>query len=256
TVRCEAPQKVDCTDRGGYKFPGFNHSVVFQQGQYWGPSFPKDYCKIYCRSSTEGHRRSSTEGHRRSSTEGHRRSSTEGHRRSSTEVPQDCSEVRHKKGVQWLEVKELGFDTYCDYSWTVIQQRKHGTVNFYRNWSDYLFGFGDPEGDFWVGLEKMFRLSLVNHNSDGLSDYNNMAFTTADWDNDKAPYINCAIHGWSGWWFNNCGFGCNLNGIYERPDDYGNFGGFLWMPWTHKPLKHSVMKIRMRGYYPGFGEVH
>ncbi|KAK7479538.1 hypothetical protein BaRGS_00029255 [Batillaria attramentaria] len=50
TVRCEAPQKVDCTDRGGYKFPGFNHSVVFQQGQYWGPSFPKDYCKqIYCR---------------------------------------------------------------------------------------------------------------------------------------------------------------------------------------------------------------
>ncbi len=43
--------------------------------------------------------------------------------------------------------------------WTVIQRRINGTVDFYRNWTDYVDGFGDLEGEFWYGLEKMHCLS-------------------------------------------------------------------------------------------------
>ena len=40
--------------------------------------------------------------------------------------------------------------------WIVIQRRvTNGTVNFYRNWEDYVNGFGDLEGEFWVGLRNI-----------------------------------------------------------------------------------------------------
>ena len=41
----------------------------------------------------------------------------------------------------------------------VIQRRINGSVDFYRNWTDYVYGFGDLEGEFWYGLEKMHCLT-------------------------------------------------------------------------------------------------
>ena len=44
--------------------------------------------------------------------------------------------------------------------WIVIQRRvANGTVNFYRNWEDYVNGFGDLEGEFWIGLGNMHELT-------------------------------------------------------------------------------------------------
>ena len=37
-----------------------------------------------------------------------------------------------------------------------------GTVNFYRDWKDYLSGFGDLDGEFWLGLNKIHRLTTMN----------------------------------------------------------------------------------------------
>ncbi len=53
---------------------------------------------------------------------------------------------------------------YCDMDadegkWLVIQKRINGSVNFYRNWTDYVNGFGDLEGEFWYGLEKIHCLT-------------------------------------------------------------------------------------------------
>uniref|UniRef100_A0A182JPT1 Fibrinogen C-terminal domain-containing protein n=1 Tax=Anopheles christyi TaxID=43041 RepID=A0A182JPT1_9DIPT len=42
--------------------------------------------------------------------------------------------------------------------WIIFQQRYDGTIDFYRNWTDYRDGFGDLGGEFWLGLEKLHRI--------------------------------------------------------------------------------------------------
>ena len=43
--------------------------------------------------------------------------------------------------------------------WGVFQRRMDGTENFYRGWADYVKGFGDLNGEFWLGLNKIHRLT-------------------------------------------------------------------------------------------------
>ena len=84
-------------------------------------------------------------------------------------LEKNCAEY-YKKGVKVDGIYSIdpdgkgSFKVYCDMTtsgggWTVFQHRFDGSVDFYRGWQDYKKGFGELDGEFWLGLEKIHRLT-------------------------------------------------------------------------------------------------
>ena len=85
-------------------------------------------------------------------------------------VYKNCAEVyksgKKISGVYKINPDGLGeFEVFCDQKtagggWTVFQKRRDGSVDFFRAWDDYKRGFGDLNGEFWLGLDKIHRLTV------------------------------------------------------------------------------------------------
>ena len=168
--------------------------------------------------------------------------------------------------------------------WTVFQRRMDGSVDFYRNWADYQQGFGNLSGEFWLGLDKIHRLtstaselrvdlwdfegnsayarytsfSVGNLASkyiltvsgysgtagDSLAYHNGRPFTTRDQDNDRAGG-NCAQSYKGAWWYSVC-HDSNLNGLYHGGPHSSSADGVIWQTWKgdYYSLKITEMKLR------------
>ncbi|XP_046861613.1 ryncolin-2-like [Xenia sp. Carnegie-2017] len=96
-------------------------------------------------------------------------------KQSSKEIQEkDCADLykkgEKKNGVYQIDPDGHGyFKVFCDMTssgggWTVFQRRQDGSVNFYRGWKDYKQGFGDLKGEFWLGLDKIYRLTSARRN--------------------------------------------------------------------------------------------
>ena len=85
-------------------------------------------------------------------------------------VHKNCAEVYKSgdkiSGVYKINPDSLGeFEVFCDQKtagggWTVFQKRRDGSVDFFRGWNDYKNGFGNLDGEFWLGLDKIHRLTV------------------------------------------------------------------------------------------------
>ena len=82
-------------------------------------------------------------------------------------TPRDCREA-YQRGCREDGVYTIDpgcgkpFNVFCDMKnggWTVFQSRMDGSVDFYRNWADYVAGFGQLKGEHWLGLEKLVCLT-------------------------------------------------------------------------------------------------
>ena len=91
-------------------------------------------------------------------------------------VKRNCAEIyksagKPTDGVNTIKPDELpAFDVFCDQTtdgggWTVFQKRLNGSVDFYSYWNDYKRGFGDLNSEFWLGLDKIHRLTSYNNNT-------------------------------------------------------------------------------------------
>ena len=75
------------------------------------------------------------------------------------------------------------FQVRCDMQtdgggWTVFQRRQDASVDFYRGWQDYKNGFGDLNGNFWLGLDRIHRLTKSGQNV--------LRVDLTDWTNNTA----------------------------------------------------------------------
>ncbi|XP_034752155.1 angiopoietin-related protein 2-like isoform X1 [Etheostoma cragini] len=143
--------------------------------------------------------------------------------------------------------------------WTVILRRQDGSVNFFRNWETYKQGFGNIDGEHWLGLESIYWLTKqgtykllvtledwtgrktfaeyasfrVESEADfyrlRLGQYHGNAGDSLTWHNSKQfttldkdhdVYTgNCAHYQKGGWWYNACAHS-NLNGVWYRGGHY------------------------------------
>ena len=164
----------------------------------------------------------------------------------------------------------------------MFQRRQDGSVDFYRGWNDYKSGFGQLTTEFWLGNDKIHRLTAARPSTlrVELEDWNGVKVyvkygkfkigdeqakyrlevgsysgTATDSlaehndiafsakDRDNDIWVsNCAVRYTGAWWYKRC-YSSNLNGKYlGRKSDDR---GICWDGFRSSlSLKFTEMKLR------------
>ncbi|XP_075855068.1 angiopoietin-related protein 3 isoform X2 [Microcebus murinus] len=166
------------------------------------------------------------------------------------------SKPRAPRTTPFLQLNEIKKNVEHDGSpWTLIQRRADGSQNFNETWENYKYGFGRLDGEFWLGLEKIYSIvkqsnyilrfeledwkdnkyyieysfHLGDHETNytlhlveitgnihnALPENKDLVFST--WDHKAKGHFNCPESSSGGWWWHDvCGEN-NLNGKYNKP---------------------------------------
>ncbi|XP_072096765.1 tenascin isoform X13 [Mobula birostris] len=207
--------------------------------------------------------------------------------------PKDCSQTllngETSNGLQTIFLngnRSQPLQVYCDMTtdgggWMVFQRRENGEVDFFRKWKDYAAGFGDPSGEFWLGLENLHKITSEGYYElrvdlqdqgdtayatydkfsisdaksryklhigeyrgtagDSLSYHQGRPFSTRDRDNDVAV-TNCALSYKGAWWYKNC-HRVNLNGKYGVAN---HSQGVNWYHWKGHEYSIEFVEMKLR----------
>ena len=180
---------------------------------------------------------------------------------------------------------------YCDMEtdgggWTVFQRRQDGSVDFYKYWVDYEYGFGNLTEEFWLGLSKINYLTKKGSHSlrVDLGDFsNNKAYAqySSFIIGNSASKYTLTVGGYSGtagnslayhsgkkfstrdndndkltdrcprerkgaWWFEHCNFS-HLNGLYyHNPKDASGENGINWRGWKGNGYSLKFSEMKTR----------
>jgi len=88
----------------------------------------------------------------------------------SSRRPRDCYDIKKidplsPSGVYKIyPVFSEGLLVYCDQEtegggWTLFQRRFNGELDFQKNFVSYANGFGNPNSEYWLGLEKLHQIT-------------------------------------------------------------------------------------------------
>uniref|UniRef100_A0A8D0DYH1 Angiopoietin like 3 n=1 Tax=Salvator merianae TaxID=96440 RepID=A0A8D0DYH1_SALMN len=176
----------------------------------------------------------------------------------------DCTGIYNRGGRSSgiYSIKPYGskaFNVYCEMrtegSWTVIQNRSGGSLDFNQTWESYINGFGNLDEEFWLGLHKIYSivdqadyilrieledwrthrryieyaftmggpetdyavfLSKITGNiASALPEQKEVKFSTKDHDNNTIRKLNCPESDSGGWWYSACEE-TSLNGKYIK----------------------------------------
>ncbi|CAH1792728.1 unnamed protein product [Owenia fusiformis] len=97
-------------------------------------------------------------------------------------VETPCGE--RKSGIN--DIHPLGgssFKAKCEENWLMVAHRFDGSVDFYRTWAEYKTGFGDPSGEYFIGLNNLLSLFTGDRNY-----VLRLEFTTWDGRSETAEY--------------------------------------------------------------------
>lgn len=198
----------------------------------------------------------------------------------SRSLPKSCKDIN---GIEYSLISPgdgVPISTKCINSWTLIQKRWNGSLDFNRKYQEYADGFGSPAGEFWIGNEALHR--LTSHNCSSLQvkmqdvsgkswhaeyehfnigsessgyrlsigGYSGNASNAFEYQNGMEfstidrdrdiSKINCAADYEGGWWFSRCQH-ANLNGRYELGLTWFNAAQNEWIA-----LSSSEMSVRKR----------
>ncbi|XP_059162540.1 fibrinogen-like protein A [Physella acuta] len=161
--------------------------------------------------------------------------------------------------------------------WTIFQRRVSGTVDFYRNWTEYKNGFGDfISGNFYLGNENIYlltsdrqtelRVDMIFNGTSYCAQYSSFNISSeadgyrlhvggytgdvidqlayhngakfSTYDRDNDQYpTNCANYWHGAWWYINC-YNCNLNGLWGATNE----SGITWEPMSQA----SFVEMKLR----------